>query len=88
MFEKNTSREKVSHDTYMMKGSKLLVASQESFLVVSQERDPRVIVDSLLGMLDILNVLAKRPTKYILSKKPGQEVPSRFSPVKIHLLKS
>ena len=80
MFETNTSGEKVSHYTYMMKGSKLLAAYQE--------RDPRVIVDSLLGMLDISNVLAKRPTKYILSKKPGQEVPSRFSPVKIYLLKS
>lgn len=41
-----------------MKGSKLLA--------VSQERDPRVIVDSLLGMLNVLDVLAK----IILRKKP------------------
>lgn len=68
MFKKKTFEEKVSHYTYMMKGSK--------FLVMSQERDLSVIVDSLLGMLD---VFAKRPTKYILRKKPGQEIPSRFS---------
>lgn len=58
MFEKKTFGEDIFHYTYLMKGSKLLA--------VSQERDPRVIVDSLLGMLDVLDVLAK----IILRKKP------------------
>lgn len=58
MFEKKTFREDILPYTYPMKGSKLLA--------VSQERDPRVIVDSLLGMLDVLDVLAKT----ILKKKP------------------
>ena len=58
MFEKKTFGEDILHYTYLMKGSKLLV--------VSQERDPSVIVDSLLGMLDVLDVLAK----IILRKKP------------------
>lgn len=46
---------------------------------MSQERDLRVIVHSFLGMLDILDILIKRPTKYILRKKPGQEIPSNCS---------
>ena len=58
MFEKKTFGEDILYYTYLMKGSKLLV--------VSQERDPSVIVDSLLGMLDVLDVLAK----IILRKKP------------------
>lgn len=37
--------------------------------------------DSWLGMSDILAVLAERPTKYILRKKPGQGTPYSFSPV-------
>lgn len=58
MLEKKTFGEDILPYTYPMKGSKLLA--------VSQERDPRVIVDSLLGMLDVLDVLAKT----ILKKKP------------------
>lgn len=57
----------------MMKGSKLLV--------MSQERDLRLIMHSFLGMLDIVDILAKRPTKCIRRKKPGQEIPSNFSTV-------
>ena len=56
-----------------MRGSKLLV--------MSQERDLRVIVYSFLGILDIWDILAKRPTKHILRKKPGQEIPSNSSAV-------
>lgn len=58
MFEKQTFGEDILHYTYLMKDSKLLV--------VSQERDPSVIVDSLLGMLDVLDVLAN----IILRKQP------------------
>lgn len=61
----------------MMKGFKLLV--------MSQERDLRVTVDSWLGMLDIWDVWAKRPIKYILRKKPGQEIASALFRVYLYI---
>lgn len=59
--------EKKFHTTY-------LYDERFKLLVMSQERDLRVTVDSWLGMLNILDVWAKRPIKYILRKKPGQEI--------------
>lgn len=44
--------------------------------------------DSWLGMSDILAVLAERPTKYIVRKKPGQGTPYSVSPFRSYILKS
>lgn len=44
---------------------------------MSTEKDLKV-VDSLGGMVDILDVLAKRPVKYILRQTLGQEMISHL----------
>ena len=59
--------EKKFHTTY-------LYDERFKLLIMSQERGLRVTVDSWLGMLDILDIWAKRPIKYILKKKPEQEI--------------
>lgn len=73
MFDKKTLEEKVLHYTYRMKASELLV--------ISQERDLRVIVDSSRNVGHIGCFGKNKATKNILRKKPGQEIPSSFSSV-------
>lgn len=62
----------------MMRGSKLLV--------MSQERDLRVIVHTFLGMLDIMDILAKRPTKYIPGRSQDRKNQAASALSQIYIL--